>query len=90
MRLATRTVRVLVSLLPRSRFAHVNTMFAVADLHEFTVTKDDSALIMIYTPTPADLTSVDGPADGFVQENIVQEIDIETNVRTLLSLEVDV
>ena len=49
-----------------------------ADLHEFQITPQGTALITIYEPTRADLSSVRGPKDGVVLDSIVQEIDIET------------
>ena len=49
-----------------------------ADLHEFQITPQGTALITIYEPTRADLSSVGGPKDGVVLDSIVQEIDIKT------------
>lgn len=48
------------------------------DLHEFQLTDDGTALVLAYEPREADLTEVDGPEDGWVLDNHVQEIDIET------------
>jgi hypothetical protein len=48
------------------------------DHHEFLITPNDTALITIFNPVQADLSSVGGPRDGVVLEGIVQEIDIET------------
>jgi len=47
-----------------------------ADLHEFTITAQDTALITAYTPRPADLSSVGGAQDGTVLDSVVQEVDI--------------
>ncbi|KIW48627.1 uncharacterized protein PV06_01197 [Exophiala oligosperma] len=49
------------------------------DLHEFYLTPNGTALITIYHIVPANLTSVDKPADGWIWDGIFQEIDIETN-----------
>jgi outer membrane protein assembly factor BamB len=48
------------------------------DHHEFLITPEDTALITIYNPVSADLSSVGGSKDGLVWEGIVQELDIET------------
>jgi hypothetical protein len=49
-----------------------------ADLHEFFLTPQGTALITAYRPAPADLTAVGGPAGGHVLAGVVQEIDIAT------------
>ncbi|KAI0449860.1 Arylsulfotransferase-domain-containing protein [Xylaria acuta] len=48
------------------------------DLHEFRVTEHGTALVTIYNPVPADLTSVGGPEQGWVLDCMVQEIDVDT------------
>ncbi|KAJ4288161.1 hypothetical protein N0V90_012178 [Kalmusia sp. IMI 367209] len=50
----------------------------LGDLHEFSITSDDTALVIIYTPKQADLSSVNGPADGWIFDSIFQEIDIRS------------
>ncbi len=49
-----------------------------ADGHEFLITPWNTALILSYTETTANLTSIGGPADQTVLDGIVQEIDIKT------------
>ncbi|WP_019813001.1 arylsulfotransferase family protein [Saccharomonospora saliphila] len=49
-----------------------------ADLHEFLITADDTALLMAYHPARADLSPVGGPVDGWVYAGVVQEVDIAT------------
>jgi hypothetical protein len=49
-----------------------------ADLHEFRLTPEGTALITIYHQVPRDLSAVGGPADGSVFEGVVQEIDVAT------------
>ncbi|MGN6169716.1 MAG: arylsulfotransferase family protein, partial [Solirubrobacteraceae bacterium] len=49
-----------------------------ADLHEFQLTNDGTALITAFSPVKADLSSVGGPRNGRVLESIVQEIDVRT------------
>jgi hypothetical protein len=49
-----------------------------ADLHEFVITAQDTALITAYRPMPADLSALGGPAQGTVLSGTVQEIDIAT------------
>ena len=49
-----------------------------ADGHEFLITPPNTALILAYSKTTADLTSIGGPSDQTVIDGIVQEIDIRT------------
>jgi hypothetical protein len=49
-----------------------------ADGHEFLITPWNTALVLSYTTTTADLTSIGGPANQTVIDGIVQEIDIPT------------
>lgn len=48
------------------------------DVHEFLITKRDTALIPIYHRHKVDLTPVGGPVQGKIWDGIVQEIDIAT------------
>lgn len=50
----------------------------VGDVHEFLITKRNTAVITIYHRTPVDLTSVNGPKEGKIWDGVVQEIDIAT------------
>jgi hypothetical protein len=47
-----------------------------ADLHEFVITPQDTALITAYRPVSANLSSVGGHSDGVALSGVVQEIDI--------------
>jgi hypothetical protein len=49
-----------------------------ADGHEFLITPWNTALILAYKETTANLTSIGGPADQEVIDGVVQEIDINT------------
>jgi hypothetical protein len=49
-----------------------------ADLHEFVITPQDTALITAFGPGPADLSSFGGPKQGVALSGLVQEIDIPT------------
>ena len=49
-----------------------------ADLHEFQITPEGTALITAYQPAQANLPSIGGPRNGTVLDSIVQEIDITT------------
>ncbi|MGO2861758.1 MAG: arylsulfotransferase family protein [Brevibacterium sp.] len=49
-----------------------------SDLHETTITDDDTMLLLSYIKTQTDLSSVGGATDGWVWEGVVQEVDIET------------
>jgi hypothetical protein len=46
------------------------------DGHEFLITPQNTALILSYTTTTANLTSIGGPANQTVINGVVQEIDI--------------
>ncbi|KAI1296411.1 Arylsulfotransferase-domain-containing protein [Xylaria venustula] len=48
------------------------------DLHEFQITEHGTALITIYNPVPADLSSIGGPQEGWALDSMFQEIDIAT------------
>ena len=48
------------------------------DLHEFSITSDDTALIVIYAPVQTDLSSINERESGWIYEGVFQEIDIET------------
>ncbi|KAI0538421.1 Arylsulfotransferase-domain-containing protein [Xylaria digitata] len=48
------------------------------DLHEFKITEHGTALMTIYNPVPADLTSIGGPEQGWAVDCLFQEIDIAT------------
>jgi hypothetical protein len=47
-----------------------------ADLHEFLITPQGTALLTAYQPQRADLSAVGGPRDGIVLDALVQEVDI--------------
>lgn len=49
-----------------------------ADVHESTITEDDTMLLLHNHKAPADLSELGGPEDGWVWENSVQEVDIAT------------
>lgn len=48
------------------------------DLHEFQLTPRGTALIAIYKTTRGDLSSVGGPKDSWINDSLVQEIDVAT------------
>src|SRR5204863_9476082 len=47
-----------------------------ADLHEFAITPQGNAVITIFSPVSADLSSVGGPRNGTLLDSIVEEINI--------------
>jgi hypothetical protein len=51
-----------------------------ADLHEFQLTPQGTALITAYDPIYCNLSTVGGPADGAVTDGTFQEIDIRTGL----------
>jgi len=50
----------------------------VGDVHEFLITKNDTALFTVYHRLAVDLSSVGGPKRGSIWDGIVQEVDIAT------------
>jgi hypothetical protein len=51
-----------------------------ADLHEFQITPQGTALITAYDPILCDLSSVHGPAYGGLTDSVFQEIDVKTGL----------
>jgi hypothetical protein len=49
-----------------------------ADLHEFQLTRQGTALIDAVVPVRDNLTSVGGPANGTVDDCVIQELDVRT------------
>ncbi|KAJ5272344.1 hypothetical protein N7478_007469 [Penicillium angulare] len=52
--------------------------FTTGDMHEFHLTPDGTALVVVYDPVPADLSAIGGARDGWILDGVVQELDIET------------
>ena len=50
----------------------------MGDLHDLQITEEGTALMTVYLNTPADLSAIGGPADGWILDSIFQEVDIET------------
>src|SRR5215211_550684 len=48
------------------------------DLHEFSITPQDTAILTIYNETRTDLSPIGGQNEGPVWEGIAQELDLET------------
>lgn len=51
-----------------------------ADLHEFQLTPQGTALITAYDPILCNLSSVDGAADAGLTDSVFQEIDVKTGL----------
>ena len=51
-----------------------------ADLHDFQLTPQGTALITAYEPILCNLSSVGGPSDGAVTDGMFQEIDVRTGL----------
>lgn len=49
-----------------------------ADLHDFQLTGQGTALITAYVPVKANLTSIGGPSNGTVLDSVIQEVDVKT------------
>jgi hypothetical protein len=54
-----------------------------ADLHDFVITEDDTALLVIYQKVTRDLSPLGGSQEGEVLNSLIQEVDIATG-RVLL------
>jgi len=52
----------------------------VADLHEFQITPQNTALIMAYRPVQWDLSPAHGSPRGIALDNVLQEIDVKTGL----------
>lgn len=52
----------------------------IADLHEFIITKRNTALFTAVKQVPIDLTKFGGPKDGYINNYSIQEVDIKTGV----------
>lgn len=50
-----------------------------SDIHEFLLTPNNTALFLSTKSVPMDLTPYGGPADGYVQDFAIQEVDLHTN-----------
>lgn len=50
----------------------------VGDVHEFLLTKRNTAVFTIYHRLPVDLAPIGGPKEGKIFDGIVQEVDIRT------------
>ncbi|CAK7238017.1 hypothetical protein SBRCBS47491_010244, partial [Sporothrix bragantina] len=55
------------------------TLASCIDVHESQLTDDGTLLVTAVNTTQADLSSVGGPVDGWVQDGLVYEIDVKTN-----------
>lgn len=49
------------------------------DLHELTLTPQNTALVTAYRKRAADVSAIGGPKNGSVFESVIQEIDVATN-----------
>ncbi|KAI1088695.1 ASST-domain-containing protein [Rostrohypoxylon terebratum] len=56
-----------------------NQLVSYLDMHESKITAEDTILVTAYNVTPYDLSSVGGPADGWVADSVFYELDIKTN-----------
>ncbi|KIV81672.1 hypothetical protein PV11_03841 [Exophiala sideris] len=54
------------------------TANCVADIHESLITSRNTMLVTAYNTTPADLTSVGGPKNGWVLDSLAVEVNITT------------
>jgi hypothetical protein len=52
----------------------------VADLHDFHITPQSTALLTVFNPIACDLTAVHGPAEGAVTDSVFQELDLRTGL----------
>lgn len=52
----------------------------MADLHDFHITPQNTALLTVFNPIACDLAGVHGPADGAVTDAVFQELDLRTGL----------
>ncbi len=52
----------------------------LADLHDFRIASNDTALLTVFNPVRCDLAAVHGPSDGAVTDGVFQEIDLRTGL----------
>lgn len=62
-----------------STVADPQTFESYIDIHESQITDDGTILVTAVNITQMDLSSIDGPKDGWVQDGLFYEIDIKTN-----------
>jgi hypothetical protein len=51
-----------------------------ADLHDFHLTANDTALMTVFNPIHCNLTAIEGPQDGAVTDSVFQELDLRTGL----------
>ena len=51
-----------------------------ADLHDFRLGANDTALLTVFNPIRCNLTAIHGPQDGAVNDSLFQEIDLRTGL----------
>ncbi|KAJ3770405.1 ASST-domain-containing protein [Lentinula raphanica] len=51
----------------------------LADFHEAQITSNNTALMTAYPINALDLTSIDGPEEGFILDSAMQELNISSN-----------
>ncbi|RJE18632.1 hypothetical protein PHISCL_09036, partial [Aspergillus sclerotialis] len=60
-------------------FTSYGPMDSYIDIHESQITDEGTILVTVVNTTRADMSSVGGPKDGWVQDGLFYEIDIKTN-----------
>ena len=61
--------------------AHINAGNGYhADLHDFHLAANNTALLTVFNPIHCNLSSVGGPQDGAVTDGVFQEIDLKTHL----------
>lgn len=48
------------------------------DFHDAVITDDQTMLVLAYVKQPADLSEIGGPAEGWVHDGVIQEVDVAT------------
>jgi Arylsulfotransferase (ASST) len=51
-----------------------------ADLHDFQITPQNTALLTVFDPIRCNLSSLGGPSNGAVTDSLFQEIDLKTHL----------
>lgn len=60
-------------------FTSYGPMDSYIDIHESQFTDEGTILVTVVNTTRADMSSVGGPKDGWIQDGLFYEIDVKTN-----------
>jgi hypothetical protein len=71
-------------IIDNSSYQRIGTVHAgngyKADLHDFHITPQDTALLTVFNPLRCNLSAVGGPSGGSVTDSVFEELDIKTGL----------